>query len=75
MDIGGPPSDCDVGTTRSHSTDVKLVGEFHRMFFLFHPVQLNLAGGDSFARLVAVHMLSQQLKKSEVSGSMRGKED
>ena len=44
---------------------MQLVGEPFRMFFFLHSVQLNLAGGDGMARLVAVNTLSQQLKREE----------
>ena len=49
----------------SHSSNMQLVGELFRMFFFLHSVQLNLAGGDGMARLVAVNTPSQQLKREE----------
>ena len=60
----GVPGDSDVGVRRSHSRDMEHVGESFRILFFFLPDQLNLAGGDEdMARLVVIHILSQQLKK------------
>jgi len=59
----GIPGDSDVGVRWPHSRDMEHVREFFGMLFLSHPVQLNLAGGDGMARLIAVHTFSEQLSK------------
>ena len=58
----GAPGDSDVCVRRPHSRDMEHVRESFRTLFLFLPDQLNLAGGDGMARLVVVHILSEQLK-------------